>query len=192
MEQQISTIEVNLKVSQELLQQANKSLDTVEKHLQLDHRGEDQLDSVTGLRDALPCIHAASSCAFSLSMSSTNLSGISTAVGPPSKQYSCLLHRGHHWTKNLEAQLLSRDCELLSQEEVALWLSHYPAEQLRYKQDWLLELSSACYMKDRLSEEAVYSIEELSQYRSALDYSFFNILSEEKLQVYGSCDGFTQ
>ncbi|XP_044225735.1 uncharacterized protein LOC122994969 isoform X2 [Thunnus albacares] len=187
MEQQISTIEVNLKVSQELLQQANRSLDTLERHLQLDHRGEDQLNSVTGLRDAPPCIHASSSRAFSLSMSSTNLSGFSTAIGPPSKQYSRLLHRGHHWTKNLEAQLLSRDCELLSQEEVALWLSHYPAE-LRYKQDRLLELSSACYMTDSHSEEAIHSIEELSQYRSALDYSLFNILSEEKLQTSSSQD----
>lgn len=86
---------------------------------------------------------------------------------------------------------MSRDWEPLSQEEIALWLSHYPAEQLQYKQDWLLELSSACYMIDSISDGGDHSTEELSQYRSALEYSLFNILTEDKLQVHVSCDGFT-
>ncbi|CAK6977315.1 uncharacterized protein LOC122994969 isoform X5 [Scomber scombrus] len=178
MQQQISTIVVNLKVAQELLQQSNQDLDTVEKHLQLDHKWEDQLGTVTGLRDTPPCIHASSSCALSLSMSSTNLSGVSTAVGPPSKYHSHLLHSKHHWTNNLEAQLLGRDWDLWSKEEVAL----------QCLQDWLLELSSACYMTGNLSEEAVHSTEELSQYRSALDYSLFTILPEERLQTSSSQD----
>lgn len=192
MQQQISSIVVNLKVAQELLQQANQDLDTVEKHLQLDHKWEDQLVTVTGLRDTPPCIHASSSCALSLSMSSTNLFGVSTAVGPPSKYHSHLLHSKHQWTNNLEAQLLGRDWELRSKEEVALWLCHYPPEQLQCLQDWLLELSSDCYMTGNLSEEAVHSTEELSQYRSAQDYSLFTILPEERLQVHGICDGFMQ
>lgn len=132
--QQISTIAVDLKVSQELLQQASRSLDTVEKHHHLDHRGVEQLDSVTGLRDAPPCIHTVSSCASStssFSMSSTNIS-VGTAVEPHSKWYSLLPRMGDHWGKNLETQLLRRNWELLSQAELALWLSHYPAEQQHY------------------------------------------------------------
>ncbi|XP_045894914.1 inactive serine/threonine-protein kinase TEX14-like isoform X1 [Micropterus dolomieu] len=186
---QISTMAVNIKVSQELLQQAKKSLDTVEKHSQLDHRG-DRLDSVTGLRDAPPCIHSFSSCASSISsssMSSTNLSGVSIAVGPHSKCYSLLPHKGDHWTKNLDAQLLSRDWELMSQEELTLWLSHYPAEQQQYEQGWLLPfVSCGCYMTESRSVGADDSKDELSQYKTALDDSFLNILSGKKQQVSSS------
>ncbi|XP_044078352.1 uncharacterized protein LOC122888243 isoform X3 [Siniperca chuatsi] len=186
MDQQINTIAVNLKVSRELLQQAKRSLDTVEKHLQLDHRGEDQLDSVTGLRDASPYIHTVSSCVSSISsfsMSSTNLSGVSTAVGPHSKWYRLLPHRGNHWANNLEAQLLSRDWEMMSQEELTLWLSHYPTEKQQYE-GWLLPfLSSGCYMTESRSVGAEHSKEELSQYRSALDDSLLNSLSGTKQQT---------
>lgn len=175
-QQHISSIVVNLKVSQELLQQAKKDLETVEKRLQ-------QLGSVRELGDN-------SSCASSLSMSSTNLSGVSAAVAPPSKYYRCPLHTGHHGTENLEVQLVGREWELGSKEEAAEWLSHYPVEQLQYKQDWSLELFSACCNTGNLSEEAVHSTEELSQYRSALDYSLLTIVTEDKLQVRGSCDGF--
>lgn len=170
-DQQIGTIAVNLKVSWELLQQASRSLDTVEKH----HRGEEQLDSCSA------------SSISSFSMSSTNLSGFSTAVGPHLKQYSLLPHRGDHWAKNLEAQFLSKDWELLKQEELALWLSHYPAQHQQYEQGWLMAfLSSACYMTESHSVGVDHSTEELSQYRSALDDSFFNILSGKKQQqVHG-------
>ncbi|XP_035521960.1 uncharacterized protein LOC118331264 [Morone saxatilis] len=174
MDEQISTIAVNLKVSQELLQQARRSLDTV----------EDELDSVTGLRDASPSIHTLShaSSISSFSMSSTNLSGASTAVGPHSKWYSLLPHRGDHRAKNLEAQLQSGDWELLSQEELSLWRSHYAAEQ-----GWLLPvLSSGCYMTESRSLGADHSTAELSQYRSALDDSLLNILSRKKQQTSSS------
>ena len=144
-QEQISTIKVNLKVSNELLQQIDRSLDRVEKHL--DHRRKDQLDSVTALRDTGDWRHW-------------------TAVGPPRKEYSLLVHKGYEWAKNLEDQLRTGKFEFLSEEELDLWESHYPppAEELQCEQDRLLEASSAAYMTD------------LSQYRSAQDH----ILSEEK------------
>ncbi|KAA8586364.1 hypothetical protein FQN60_000200 [Etheostoma spectabile] len=184
-DQQISTIAVNLKVSRELLQQANRSLDTVEKHPQLDHPW---LDSATRLRDAPSYIHTDASCTSSLSsfsMSSTNLSGVSVAVGPRSKHYCLLPHKGDQWGRNLEAQLLSRDWELLSQEELALWLNRYPADQQQYEEGWSPPwLSSGCYMTESRSV-ADHSTEELSQYRSALDSSFLNIVSGKKQQGLG-------
>ncbi|XP_032388960.1 uncharacterized protein tex14 isoform X2 [Etheostoma spectabile] len=185
-DQQISTIAVNLKVSRELLQQANRSLDTVEKHPQLDHPW---LDSATRLRDAPSYIHTDASCTSSLSsfsMSSTNLSGVSVAVGPRSKHYCLLPHKGDQWGRNLEAQLLSRDWELLSQEELALWLNRYPADQQQYEEGWSPPwLSSGCYMTESRSV-ADHSTEELSQYRSALDSSFLNIVSGKKQQKSNS------
>ncbi|XP_078028296.1 uncharacterized protein LOC144464629 [Epinephelus lanceolatus] len=187
MDEQISTIAVNLKVSQELVQQANRSLDTVEKHLQLAHRGEDQLDSVTRLRDAPLCIHTESSCSSStssFSMSFSNFSGGSAAVGPPSKQYTLLPRRRDNWVKNLEAQFLSRDWELLSQEELALWQSHYPAEQQQDEGDLSLPfLSLGCYKTESHSVGADDSTDKLSKYRSALDSSLLTILSGKKRQI---------
>ncbi|XP_037605266.1 inactive serine/threonine-protein kinase TEX14-like isoform X2 [Sebastes umbrosus] len=186
MDQQISTIAVNLKVSRELLREATRSLDTVENPPQLDHRGEEQLDSVTGLRDAPSYIYTDSpraSSVSSFSLSSTDLSGVSAAVGPRSKQYSLVPHRGEDWGKNLEAQLLSRVWELLSQEELALWLNHYPAEEQRHEEEEgrsLPLLSSGCSMTERRSEGADLSTEELSRYTSALDRSLLHILPEEQ------------
>ncbi|XP_074466779.1 uncharacterized protein LOC141752626 [Sebastes fasciatus] len=176
MDQQISTIAVNLKVSRELLREATRSLDTVENPPQLDHREEEQLDSVTGLRDAPSYIYTDSSRASSVSsfsLSSTDLSGVSAAVGPRSKQYSLVPHRGEDWGKNLEAQLLSRVWELLSQEELALWLNHYPAEE---EEGRSLPLLSS----ERRSEGADLSTEELSRYTSALDRSLLHILPEQQ------------
>uniref|UniRef100_A0A4W6DU50 Protein kinase domain-containing protein n=1 Tax=Lates calcarifer TaxID=8187 RepID=A0A4W6DU50_LATCA len=175
-DQQISTTVVNLKVSQGLLQQANWSLDTVENHPLLDRRGEGQLDSVTRFRDTPVYIHTVSSTSSS-SVSSTNLLG--AAAGPNSNQYHLLLHKGDHWVKNLEAQFLSRDWELLSQEELDLWLSHYPAQQQQYEQGWLLQHSSDCYMIEGHSVSADHRTKELSQYRSAP----VNILSGNKLET---------
>ncbi|XP_056252492.1 inactive serine/threonine-protein kinase TEX14-like isoform X2 [Seriola aureovittata] len=180
-DQQLSTILVNLKVSQELLQQANWSLDTVERVLLLDHRTEDQLDSLTGFRDAPP-----SSSMSSFSISSTNTSGVNTAAAPPSKHYSLFLQREDHWVQNLEAQLLSRDWELLSHKDLALWQSHYPAEQQHYEQDWSLQLSSRSYMTESHSERADHSTNKLSQYRSALNDSLVNVFSGNKLQTSSS------
>ncbi|XP_059207300.1 inactive serine/threonine-protein kinase TEX14-like isoform X2 [Centropristis striata] len=173
MNEQISTITVNLKVSQELLHQANRSLDTVERHT---HRREDQLDSVTWLREAPPFTHMDSSCPSStisnFSMSSTKLPGVNAAVGPHSKQYSLLPLMGDDWKKNLEAQLLNRDWELLSQEELDLWLSHFQVEQQQYEEGH--------------SVDADDSTEELSQYTSALDRSLLNILSGKKQETSSS------
>ncbi|GAA6226804.1 inactive serine/threonine-protein kinase TEX14 isoform X2 [Lates japonicus] len=175
-DQEISTIVVNLKVSQGLLQQANWSLDTVENHPLLDRRGEGQLGTVTRFRDAPVYIHTVFSTSSS-SVSSTNLLG--AAAGPHSNQYHLLLHRGDHWVKNLEAQFLSRDWELLSQGELALWLSHYPAQQQQYEQGWLLQHSSDCYMIESHSVSTDHRTKELSQYRSAP----VNILSGNKQET---------
>ncbi|XP_054481203.1 uncharacterized protein LOC129113089 [Anoplopoma fimbria] len=188
MDQQISTIAVNLKVSRELLQQANRSLDTVENQPQLDPRGEGEVDCP---RDAPRNRHTGSSSASSGSSSSTSfvdLSGLSAAVGPHSKRYSLYPHRGDGWGKNLEAQLLSRDWELLSQEELALWMSHYPAEQLQQYEEGrpLHFLLSSHYMTGSRPVGADDGAEELSQYRSALDSSLLNILSEKKQQTSSS------
>ncbi|XP_071317570.1 inactive serine/threonine-protein kinase TEX14 isoform X4 [Trachinotus anak] len=180
LDQQLNTILVNLKVSQELLQQANWSLDTVERHLQPDHRREDQLDStgLAGFRDALPCIHNSS-------MSSTNPSGVNAAA-PHSKQYSLLPHREDDWVRSLEVQLLSRDWELLSQEELDLWQSHYPAEQQHCEQGRSLQLSTGSYMTESHSMRVDDSTKELSQYRSALNDSLLNIFSGNELQTSSS------
>ncbi|XP_056298613.1 uncharacterized protein LOC130211680 isoform X3 [Pseudoliparis swirei] len=154
-DQQMSTIAVNLKVSRELLRQSSRSLDKVEKHLQLDHSASSRASSVS-----------------SFSTSSTNRSGVSAAVGPPSKHYSLFPHRGDAWGKKLEAQLLSRDWELLSQEELALWLSYYPAEQ-QQREGGRLRTGSRPVGADPDEEEP-------SLYRSALDSSLLHTLSEKQ------------
>jgi len=164
-DQQMSTIAVNLKVSRELLRQSSRSLDKVEKHLQLDHSASSRASSVS-----------------SFSTSSTNRSGVSAAVGPPSKHYSLFPHRGDAWGKKLEGQLLSRDWELLSQEELALWLSYYPAEQ-QQREGGRLRTGSRPVGADPDEEEP-------SLYRSALDSSLLHTLSE-KQQVHGFSQLFT-
>uniref|UniRef100_UPI0037E950DD uncharacterized protein n=1 Tax=Semicossyphus pulcher TaxID=241346 RepID=UPI0037E950DD len=184
-DQQISTISVNLKVSRELLQQANRRLDMVENYHQPVHRGgnqpvhigENQLDSVTGLRDAPNFSYDETSSFSSFSLSSADLCGVSAAVGPQSHCYSLLPHRGDHWTENLVVQLLSGDFELLSQEELCLWLSLYPTEQQSEQNRPLPTL---------FLEGADQRSEELSQYVSAVDGSIFNILPERKQQGFNS------
>ncbi|XP_034539289.1 inactive serine/threonine-protein kinase TEX14-like [Notolabrus celidotus] len=162
-DQHISTILVNLKVSKELLQQAHRSLDTLEKHHQLVLREQDQLDSVTTLRDAPPCIQDNISCASSFSMSSADLCGLSAAVGPPSERYSLPHQRGGYQRENLMAQLLSRDFKLLSEDELSVWMSLYPVEQHSEQSRPLPGLSSQ--KPDPCSEEQTW-------YVSAMDDSF--------------------
>lgn len=85
----ISSIVLNLKVSQVLLQQCESSLNTVETCLerrQLDMgRVDDEVDAGMRLRDA-PQSHHTGSC------SSSHASSFSRAVGPPSETY-CLRPR---------------------------------------------------------------------------------------------------
>lgn len=176
--QQINTIAVNLKVSQELLQQAIWSLEIVEKHPELDHRQEDQLESGTRFTDTSAVSCSASSMSLFM-MPHTNLSGVSAPSGPQSKQYSLLLHSKGCWVKNLEEQLLSRDWKLLSEEELGLWLSHYPPEQLQYEQNCLLQHSF------KFSVGTGHSTEKQSQYRSALENGLHGVQSDIKLQVRG-------
>ncbi|KAF3841425.1 hypothetical protein F7725_007287, partial [Dissostichus mawsoni] len=155
---QISTMAVNLKVSWELLKQASRSLDTVEQLIE-----EDPLDHL--LRDAPSDIQTDSS---------TNYSGVSSAVGPPSKKYSVIPQGGEDWGRNLEAQLLSREWELLSQKELALWLSHYPLKEHEEEEGG----SSDHYM----TWAADLSTEEQSHYTSAVDGSLPYIISGNKQQ----------
>nr|XP_043897483.1 inactive serine/threonine-protein kinase TEX14-like [Solea senegalensis] len=149
-DQQINTFVVDLKVSQELLRQANQSLDTVEDHLDF--------------RDAPSSIHTVSSSAPSMFPLSTNHPGEGTAAaGRHSNQYSLLTQRGNDWSKNLEAQLQDRNWELMSEVELDLWLRHYPAEQQHFEQDRLLQLSSDCDMAEFYSVKTHHSEMELSQ-----------------------------
>ncbi|KAK5858949.1 hypothetical protein PBY51_003053 [Eleginops maclovinus] len=171
-DQQISSLAVNLKVSWELLQQANRCLDWVEQHIK-----EDPQDC--RLRDAPFDIHTGSSTASSIStfsLCSTNYSGVSAAVGPPSKQYSVIPQGGEGWGRNLEAQLLSREWELLCQEELALWLGHYPPKEQQHEEGGF----SGCYK----TAAADLSTEEQSHYTSAVDGSY--ILSGNKQQTSSS------
>ncbi|XP_069021124.1 uncharacterized protein tex14 isoform X2 [Embiotoca jacksoni] len=170
---QMSTIAVNLKVCRELLQQANRSLDTVEKHPHLDFRGKNPLDSVTGLQGDPPRILSTSSSTSSFSsFPSTDYFAVSPAVGPHSQQYHLL---SAAWTEKLEAQLLSRDWELLSQEELSLWLSQCPADQDPSEQSWLLSEGS--------TTESCSVGAHPSQYRPAVEDSLLIIPSERQLQT---------
>ncbi|KAG7516850.1 hypothetical protein JOB18_041869 [Solea senegalensis] len=154
-DQQINTFVVDLKVSQELLRQANQSLDTVEDHLDF--------------RDAPSSIHTVSSSAPSMFPLSTNHPGEGTAAaGRHSNQYSLLTQRGKDWSKNLEAQLQDRNWELMSEVELDLWLRHYPAEQQHFEQDRLLQLSSDCDMAEFYSVKTHHSEMELSQMQQRL------------------------
>ncbi|KAJ4929752.1 hypothetical protein JOQ06_018773 [Pogonophryne albipinna] len=159
---QISTMAVNLKVSWELLQQASRSLDTVEQHIE-----EDPLDQL--LRDAPSDIQTDSSSSYS---------GVRSAVGPPSKRYSVIPQGGEDWGRNLEAQLLSREWELLSQEELGLWLSYYPLKEHEEEEGG----SSDHYM----TVAADLSTEEQSHYTSAVDGSLPYIISGNKQQTSSS------
>ncbi|KAL6099217.1 tex14 [Pungitius sinensis] len=169
---QISTIAVNIKVSRELLKQANRSLDAVEAPPEPDYRGVEEVD---WHRDALSYRHSAS---FPTSKAKAKFSGVSAAVGPPKKHYS--LHGGEEWGKNLEAQLRSRDWELLSQEELSQWLSHYPVEQQQHVEDCPLPLPHSGRRASGSWPLGADPEEELSQYTSALDHSLVSILPERK------------
>nr|XP_033954193.1 inactive serine/threonine-protein kinase TEX14-like [Pseudochaenichthys georgianus] len=159
---QLSTMAVNLRVSWELLQQASRSLDTVEQHME-----EDPLDQL--LRDAPSDIQTDSS---------SNCSGVHSAVGPPSKRYSVIPQGGEVWGRNLEAQLLSREWELLSQEELASWLSCYPLKEHEEEEGG----SSDHYM----TVAADLSTEEQSHYASAVDGSLPYIISGNEQQTSSS------
>lgn len=173
---QISTITVNVKVSQELLQQANRSLDAVEAPPLLDYRGVEDVD---WRRDAPRYRHSdPSRASFPTSKAKAKLCGVSAAVGPPKKHYSLIPPGGEEWGRNLEAQLQSTDWEPLSEEELSQWLSYYPVEQQH--------VPSSGRHASATSPLGADAGEELSQYTSALDHSLVSILPERKhTQVHG-------
>nr|XP_040037794.1 uncharacterized protein LOC120822294 isoform X3 [Gasterosteus aculeatus aculeatus] len=167
---QISTITVNVKVSQELLQQANRSLDAVEAPPLLDYRGVEDVD---WRRDAPRYRHSdPSRASFPTSKAKAKLCGVSAAVGPPKKHYSLIPPGGEEWGRNLEAQLQSTDWEPLSEEELSQWLSYYPVEQQH--------VPSSGRHASATSPLGADAGEELSQYTSALDHSLVSILPERK------------
>ncbi|KAM8897233.1 uncharacterized protein tex14 isoform 2-T3 [Spinachia spinachia] len=175
---QISTIAVNVKVSRELVRQANRSLDLVEAPPQLDYKC---VETVDWLRHAPRYRHSdPSRTSFPTSKSKTKLSGVSAAVGPPKKHYSLIPHGGEEWGKNLEAQLRSRNWEPLSQEELALWLSHYPVEQHQHVEGCPLPLPSPRRHASGSWPLGADPDEELSHFTSALDHSLLSNLPVRK------------
>ncbi|XP_024921427.1 inactive serine/threonine-protein kinase TEX14 isoform X1 [Cynoglossus semilaevis] len=130
-DQLINTLVVDLKVSQELLKQANWSLDSLEG---------DQPKPLRRLREGPATAPSSGSSRSPLS---------SPAVGPPSEQYSLSPQR-QDWTKNLKVQLQTRDWRLLDHGELDQWLSHYPPETLQNsEQDQLLQIPSQSVQTDQ-------------------------------------------
>ncbi|XP_030009797.1 uncharacterized protein tex14 isoform X2 [Sphaeramia orbicularis] len=149
-DQQISTIAVNLQVSRELLLQGNRNLDSVENYLQQNCIVDNQVDL----------------CASSsIPMSTIGLSEIIT--GPPSPQYGLLLHKGYQWAEHLEVQLMNGNWELLGDEELALWMDLYPAEQSQNESS-CKEFLAGSKVADSVSDGADHDKDELTQYKTAL------------------------
>lgn len=148
-DQLINTLVVDLKVSQELLKQANWSLDSLEG---------DQPKPLRRLREGPATAPSSGSSRSPLS---------SPAVGPPSEQYSLSPQR-QDWTKNLKVQLQTRDWRLLDHGELDQWLSHYPPETLQNsEQDQLLQIPSQSVQTDQSFKLQVLLIPELRTIRTS-------------------------
>ncbi|XP_029923999.1 uncharacterized protein tex14 [Myripristis murdjan] len=149
----ISSIMANRRECERLHKLAMRSLDVVENYLQSQYL---QFTSSSG---PPPC----------------SVSFYPEAFGPPSSEYHLLGGNPHPAVKRLEAQLQTGEFSLMSQEDLAFWLSQFPA----VKQDCLQEPPS----QDYVTMEGCRSKEEPSLYSSALDDSFVNMLPHKKLQV---------
>lgn len=147
-DQLISGIAVNLKVCRELLLQCNRNLESVENYLQ-GNCVDNQVDT----------------CASSSIYKSTT--GLSAAIGPPSHQYGLLLHKGYQWAENLEVQLQTGNWELLGDEELALWMHHYPYEQSE-NDSYYKGIFASSKVADSFSDGADHDPDELTQYETAL------------------------
>ncbi|XP_062341249.1 inactive serine/threonine-protein kinase TEX14-like isoform X2 [Osmerus eperlanus] len=186
----ISSIVLNLKVSQVLLQQSESSLDAVDRDRPLpDAGGADEVDGEerSGKASSVPPTHSHPSTATS-TLSSSTLSGspcstASRAVGPPA-QYRLLPRGLHPSAKRLEARLLEGGGlarPLLSQEELAVWQREYPAEAERPGALGLPSLDCPSY-EDATQE---FPSEEPSQYSSAREESFVITRPRNKQQAAG-------
>uniref|UniRef100_A0AAY5LAN5 Protein kinase domain-containing protein n=1 Tax=Esox lucius TaxID=8010 RepID=A0AAY5LAN5_ESOLU len=149
----ISSIVLNLKVSQVLLQQSQCNLSAAERRQrQQECEPEDEVDDGPGRSEA-PVAHA----------SSSGSSTLSRAVGPPS-QYRLLPHAVYPSSRRLEARLLKGgESRRLSSEELAVWQREYP--DLEDTVEGLSEESSA-------SEGTGSECMEASHYSSAQEDSF--------------------
>uniref|UniRef100_A0A4W5RW95 Protein kinase domain-containing protein n=1 Tax=Hucho hucho TaxID=62062 RepID=A0A4W5RW95_9TELE len=184
----ISSIVLNLKVSQVLLQQSECSLAAVEmgRCRQQQERGKvDEVDGGAEGKDAQTPHVSSASTSLSSTLSGSVCSYMSRAVGPPS-QYRLLPHGVHPSAKRLEAQLLKEgESRLLSAEELAAWQREYPAEEYPNLECTTLECPSEEYptLECTTSEGTGSEGEEMSHYSSAPEDSFVNIRPRRQQQA---------
>ncbi|XP_035636053.1 inactive serine/threonine-protein kinase TEX14-like isoform X1 [Oncorhynchus keta] len=185
----ISSIVLNLKVSQVLLQQSECNLATVEtgrSRRQQERGAVDEVDGgAEGKDPQTPHISSSASTSLSSTLSGSVCSYMSRAVGPPS-QYRLLPHGVHPSAKRLEAQLLKGGESMpLSAEELAAWQREYPAEEYPNLECSTLECPSEEYptLECTTSEETGSEGEEMSHYSSAPEDSFVNICPRRQQQA---------
>ncbi|XP_023823974.1 inactive serine/threonine-protein kinase TEX14 isoform X1 [Salvelinus sp. IW2-2015] len=170
----ISSIVLNLKVSQVLLQQSECNLAAVETgrcRRQQARGAVDEVDGGAEGKDAqTPHISSSASTSLSSTLSGSVCSYMSRAVGPPS-QYRLLPHGVHPSAKRLEAQLLKGgEARPISAEELAAWQREYPAEEYP---------NLECTTSEGTGSEG----EEMSHYSSAPEDSFVNICPRRQQQA---------
>ncbi|XP_029556151.1 inactive serine/threonine-protein kinase TEX14 isoform X1 [Salmo trutta] len=180
----ISSIVLNLKVSQVLLQQSECNLAVVETgrcRRQQERGAVDEVDGGAEGKDAqTPHISSSASTSLSSTLSGSMCSYMSRAVGPPS-QYRLLPHGVHPSAKRLEAQLLKGgESRPLSAEELVAWQREYPAEEYPNLECTTLECPSEEYTT---SEGTGSEGEEMSHYSSAPEDSFVNICPRRQQQA---------
>ncbi|KAJ7997015.1 hypothetical protein DPEC_G00224530 [Dallia pectoralis] len=163
----ISSIVLNLKVSQVLFQQSECSLSAVEQGRCQKQQGSEPLDEVDNRveRSEVQMAHASSS-AYSSAYST-----LSRAVGPPLR-YRLLPYGAHPSARRLEARLLKGgESRGLGAEELAVWQKEYPVYEYPH-----LECTSVGEGSDEGSEGSSASegtgCMEVSHYSSARDESF--------------------
>nr|XP_046180354.1 inactive serine/threonine-protein kinase TEX14-like isoform X4 [Oncorhynchus gorbuscha] len=185
----ISSIVLNLKVSQVLLQQSECNLATVEtgrSRRQQERGAVDEVDGgAEGKDPQTPHISSSASTSLSSTLSGSVCSYMSRAVGPPS-QYRLLPHGVHPSAKRLEAQLLKGGESMpLSAEELAAWQREYPAEEYPNLECTTLECPSEEYptLECTTSEGTGSEGEEMSHYSSAPEDSFVNICPRRQQQA---------
>ncbi|CAB1316511.1 unnamed protein product, partial [Coregonus sp. 'balchen'] len=181
----ISSIVLNLKVSQVLLQQSECNLADVETG-RCRREPVDEVDGGAEGKDAqTPHVTSSASISLSSTLSGSACSYMSRAVGPPS-QYRLLPHGVHPSAKRLEAQLLKRgESRPLSAEELAAWQREYPAEEYPNLECTTLECPSEEYptLECTTSEGTGSEGEEMSHYSSAQENSFVNMRPKRQQQV---------
>ncbi|XP_041749876.2 inactive serine/threonine-protein kinase TEX14 isoform X2 [Coregonus clupeaformis] len=181
----ISSIVLNLKVSQVLLQQSECNLADVETG-RCRREPVDEVDGGAEGKDAqTPHVTSSASISLSSTLSGSACSYMSRAVGPPS-QYRLLPHGVHPSAKRLEAQLLKRgESRPLSAEELAAWQREYPSEEYPNLECTTLECPSVEYptLECTTSEGTSSEGEEMSHYSSAQENSFVNMRPKRQQQA---------